>query len=403
MNRSATPSVHETEVHVRAASSVETGRGPRVVTRPPRQQVRFWRRLAVLSTLYTGALEPQGISMRVSDSVGARVVEYRSLLIGSRVAGIRDNSVKIGGPDWHPTEQLDARNPLLALTSGAVGGLVVADGTRLHLVDSAGRLIRSVGRSGNGPGEFRQLFGLCRFHADSLLAIEYSDRRFSLWTSAGELVAQRRSAGRLPSEPCLEDGTIIVLRPLTSAERRESTNRLAVLRTTLDGRVLNVIDSLPMPPSTPLSPPTLVVARSGLVYVSDASKYEVRVITAEGRLQLVVRSTEKPPRVTDDIWSRARTISRALVAPNDQRPERLPAIRSMRVDDGGHVWLQRYDRPAELVGLDSHGGVLGIVDLPLLASTGATFVSVVSGRAAIRHYDEAGNVVLSFFRLVPVR
>ena len=68
----------------------------------------------------------------------------------------------------------------------AVGQVYVADGLALEIrvFDTAGRSVRSFGRSGQGPGEFRELYSLA-FMGDSLLALDARNARITVWSRAG--------------------------------------------------------------------------------------------------------------------------------------------------------------------------------------------------------------------------
>jgi hypothetical protein len=70
------------------------------------------------------------------------------------------------------------------------GRIVVANaGAReIRYYDARGRYLRTSGRQGGGPGEFRYLRKIYRHTADSLLAADWSVERLSLFDPSGEFV-----------------------------------------------------------------------------------------------------------------------------------------------------------------------------------------------------------------------
>ncbi len=72
------------------------------------------------------------------------------------------------------------------------GSIVVADrlAAELRIYDLEGRHLRSMGRSGEGPGEFRNPLGLWVTSGDTLWAGDYRPWRYNVFTAEGELVRQ---------------------------------------------------------------------------------------------------------------------------------------------------------------------------------------------------------------------
>lgn len=70
------------------------------------------------------------------------------------------------------------------------GGLVVANsGTAsLHFFDRAGRVLRSVGRRGSGPGEYQDIGGVTSLPGDSLIVWDGMLRRATVLSPAGEFI-----------------------------------------------------------------------------------------------------------------------------------------------------------------------------------------------------------------------
>ncbi len=70
------------------------------------------------------------------------------------------------------------------------GGVIIADAGAQSLVffDSTGAFVRTAGRAGEGPGEFRALSGIWA-HANTILAYDRDLRRLSRFTLSGEYIS----------------------------------------------------------------------------------------------------------------------------------------------------------------------------------------------------------------------
>lgn len=123
--------------------------------------------------------EPATVSAR--DSAGIRITTI----------GLRPTAV----PEWHLLDP-----PLVQLTGAEAGDtaafanvtavrwlpsgrLVVADAgaRRLLVYDSTGAFVRSLGRAGDGPGEFRRIATVTAMPGDSIAVFDATHRRVSVW------------------------------------------------------------------------------------------------------------------------------------------------------------------------------------------------------------------------------
>ena len=85
-----------------------------------------------------------------------------------------------------------------ALMFSAISGLQADDRGRIHVLDqhvnelrtfsSGGVHLRTVGRSGEGPGEYRSANGLLLIAPDTLLVVDHRGARYSILTTEGEYV-----------------------------------------------------------------------------------------------------------------------------------------------------------------------------------------------------------------------
>ena len=157
--------------------------------------IRYARILLLTATMLsfsTIGLTPV-VGQQVRDSAGIRIVE------NARAAWSATEAMRLGGS---PALVIGSRPEAPYEFSRVVGALrltdgriVVADGASLELrfFDPAGTFMRSVGRRGEGPGEFRRMGSLVRLPGDTL-AVAGPFAEISFFTGQGEFVHQALAA-----------------------------------------------------------------------------------------------------------------------------------------------------------------------------------------------------------------
>lgn len=338
----------------------------------------------------------------VRDSAGVRIVENErpawNAGEGWRVE--EPPEVDIGVADGAPEYQLYRAASAARLSDGRI---VVANGgtNELRFYDASGRHLRSVGREGEGPGEFRDLQRVWKLRGDSLLAYDFFPARLSVFSPTGEFVRSLRVIapdGRqvLVRGP-LEDGSLVAQgAPIWSAAGsttgivRDSVPYYrygpgGVLEATLGTfpstevyRVVTGDDwrltSLPFPRR-----PVSVVAGDRF-HFGPADDYEIQTYTAAGALERVVRvaSTRRPVEPEDIEQFRRDQLERAEregSRPSMERmlarmplPETMPPYEALAVDAEGHLWVADYRASPEEPGtwnvFSPDGQLLGSVPMP---------------------------------------
>jgi hypothetical protein len=134
------------------------------------------------------------------ESLGRTVVAF-ALVLWPLTASAQWRTTSLPVLDIAGTDSSD--NVLLELPSGGTrlsdGTVVVADGPagRIRFFGADGKLLRTVGRSGRGPGEFVAISWLGQCGRDSVFAWDFVQQRLSAITAAGEIVRQVR----MPTDP----------------------------------------------------------------------------------------------------------------------------------------------------------------------------------------------------------
>lgn len=251
------------------------------------------------------------LAVTVRDSAGVRLVQHADLFDPDVESWTVEPEplLRIGDGDGHDLYRV--RGALLS-----DGELTIADGAsrEIRVFDFEGRLVRTMGGEGEGPGEFSSIGSIHRIHGDTLVAYDPPSQRLTTFGPGGEL------ARTTPVEPVpdrdgefgvvavLHDGTP-VLRTEAHGQDPQGTVRLETwLHTRSDGAD-HEIESLPgdeyhfnRPEArtlefgpAPLGRELHVAAGEEDVYVLDSEHPLLRVYSSEGELRMVVRD-EAPSR-----------------------------------------------------------------------------------------------------------
>ncbi|MCU0649388.1 MAG: hypothetical protein MUF00_15430 [Gemmatimonadaceae bacterium] len=265
------------------------------------------------------------------------------------------------------------------------GARVFVQGVGAQQIDvyaATGRRLRTVGRAGGGPGEFRGLsaFGL---RGDTLWTIDAELRRLSFFSADGVYLASSRMAGvagraatgrpvtrfALPIA-MVADGTLIGTRDYLAAEvARGAVTSQVVVRLSRTGAELDSITAVPMghdalvlrgkdwtqyreQPFTD-GPFVVVARRAGVVYTvaqdvataADAPSATVTATDVRGR-----RLWQRVLRLRGSRVSRGEVDSVTRRLESKVGPKFAGAVR-------GALFVPRFRRPVDAVVADEEGGV----------------------------------------------
>jgi hypothetical protein len=340
---------------------------------------------------------------------------------------------------------IDGPNEVLfgRIASVAVDGadrFIVADGQlgEIRIFDATGAHIQTIGGSGEGPGEFRNLGGAWPTPEGAIVAVDTRLERIIRFDPGGKLVATStfQGPGDLPmirpirlagpdaflsrvlslSLPSSEDAVSLDDALESLADPLGSSFEYLVLYD-LTGAVVDTVATIPGEATAissrssgtnlsiqlirvPFSPvPVATASPDGRVAVTHGRSYEFSLYDTVGALERIVRLADEPPIRTDEhleAWVRASTGGRE---PMDDAqvevalrsyetmpvPDRLPAWNSLHISDSGETWARRFAiRGAETVLHDvfgADGSFLGQVALPArfrIEQIGASRLTVVS-------------------------
>lgn len=315
----------------------------------------------------------------IRDSAGVRIVTATGDG-GLPVLRTRPGpSWEVGRADGPPDQQL----------FNVVDGFVRIDGTvilansgthEVRAYDESGRLRWSVGRRGQGPGEYLRIRSARPFAGgDSIFVYDSELRRVTILVSATGLVARTYDPGErggvtLPRFlGVFDDGTSVFYADRVYGDRSETgidrqrvtihilspdgTHRaVAGEYASMEGFVHReaeqtfVADRL-------FGRNAVADARGSQLVIGTTDSYEVGLYDSGGALRQFVRVKQAPTTVTQvDVETAVDSIVSGFVDENLQRamrrvyaempiPETYPAYRMVRLDQSDNVWIEGYPRP----------------------------------------------------------
>lgn len=342
----------------------------------------------------------------VTDSAGVAIVESREGAWDEGDAWRLDTvpSVRIGGE-----EQGDAAYDLLQvgdairLSDGSIA--LINNGTSdIRIYDAAGRHRRTVGRAGDGPGEFRAMESLDRSAGDTIHTYDYLLRRLTTITPDGGLIGSRGLRAALEGaflQPLvrLADGRWASIAQVFSAEGESGVRRDSLTVLLISAGFDSIADTIGRFPATemyisrggegpdrfvtfslvPFGLSTRVTAAGRRIYVGNPERYLIQVFRPDGTLERSIRRPIEREPVAEREVARLREHELAEADPrfkaqveskwaNAPVAELKPAFARMTADSEGALWVEAprvlESDPGQADVFDGEGRLLGRVPLP---------------------------------------
>ena len=335
--------------------------------------------LLMCGTLATGCASdrhgaPEAV---VRDSAGTRIVELApfddALLPAWSLSS--EPALDVGVLDGGEAYQLYQVAGALLLPDGR---LVVANGgtKELRFYDAAGRYLESVGREGEGPGEFGALGGL-ELARDSLYVFDWRLVRASVFGSDGTFARSypvRVQGIAFPNAIGLfDDGGWAVMSGFAFSAQDISAlvrDTSLVVHLHADGMAADTIGRFPTTEffmygdgsrTTAVGRAfgrSLAYAVGGArIYLGDTEQYEIAGYAPTGKLELVLRRQVEPRPVTGAAIEAYKEVDRRrLVDPQFRQqmerlladmpyPEEMPVFGALQTDAPGNLWVSEYKVP----------------------------------------------------------
>jgi hypothetical protein len=295
------------------------------------------------------------------------------------------------------------------------GVIVVADpgGPAVRYFDPSGRLLRSVGRRGEGPGEFSVPGWLGQCGADSVFVWDYMQQRMTVLDSAGRIAREYRVLRDPAFFYCSRDGLFAIhLSPREPVSPNEKVPHQTAPLWLADarGNYTRLLGELPIGENRPLGKSTRIAVGRDQLYVGTADSAFVEVYTLDGKHAGALPVGVAPRRPTERDYERAIDAQVAMLGDRETReiarrylqaipmPPYLPPYTNLLADPGGTLWVVTSapgDPVTELRAIGLDGRTLEVLRLPVEL----TVFEVGHDHLLGMYEDEAGEPHLALYRL----
>lgn len=350
---------------------------------------------ALLLFVAACAREESGPRFMVRDSAGIAVVESTVPAWSEEEVWIVESSPLIDlaeageGPDYEFFSATDA-------TRLSDGSFVVADDgdDEIRIFSPEGIHSRTLGRAGDGPGEFQRLDQVIALPGDSILAYDFWQARITVFDPEGRtarIVTLDGAYRPRPLIPLASGGYVGKSTDFTGFGDRAGLHRMLspIVRVNQDGVASDTLSTIPGGESVVFGggdawalwgKNSHLAVHGNDVYVGSADSVEYQVLSPDGELQRLVRipgydltlsqhevESEYAAFMPDP--SNASPVLREIM---DQQPDRShrPAYSDIVIDVHANVWLKRFQgrheesEPTVWFVFDLSGEWLGSVALP---------------------------------------
>jgi hypothetical protein len=321
-----------------------------------------------------------------------------------------EEEVRIGAEGGEAAEEF-GRIGLLEVGAGGRIWVLENQALELRVFGESGQHIRTIGRSGGGPGEFRRPVALLWDPRGDLWVADVGNRRYTRYDTAGQLIESRvqdsqamvfgatpagmtrdgklydsdRGAGggtaapRAGVPPLLAAAGMgtsgdLVMRAMFDVDGGGDvldTVRLPQQRTNLEPYVARVANGMSFV-GVPFAPRLHTVFDDrGYLWFGESDEYRIYQRRFSGDTVLAIeREYQRLPARSEEIdaWVNSPALSRFKEAGGEIDRSRIPAhkpvFNQLLLDDTGHLWVRlvRDDSVATYDIFDATGRYLGAVD-----------------------------------------
>jgi len=225
--------------------------------------------------------------------------------------------------------------------------IYVADTKDAHIqvYDSEGNYLRTIGRRGQGPGEFNSILSFLITPNNELLVQDRSASRWTVFSLNGDylktvLIKDTRILGvrRINSK-----GNYFVETTDFQRKGRNKSwhNAKEICEYTPDMRFIKTIIKDKFRDVT--SPPMITrFTSSDLIIYGDPEKtYEIRILDANGKIIRKIFKEYEPYNIGDEEKG-----TKGLIK-SKELPKDFPPYENVSVDEGGRLFVQLYEKPED--------------------------------------------------------
>jgi len=260
-----------------------------------------------------------------------------------------------------------------------LGRFIVDQNENIHIVDSQdqvikvfdkeGKYIRTIGRKGEGPGEFRSIRYPTFLPDGRLLVMDFSARRTSLFDSSGEFLKSYQWKKRFSQFHWATNSSYILTEYTFKGESPLEGRRLFVKEYDFEGNEIRsfgefiaeegkpfIGEKFTAIFSIPYSPESIFSADQKRKYLYHClnNKYTIEVFDEKGKVfRRIDRPYEPVPFTSEDVeefrarYERSQNESLRKFAKEIPLPSVKTITPRMLVDDSGNLWIKTHEQREE--------------------------------------------------------
>ncbi len=358
---------------------------------------RLRRHTALLAAIGLGACSSpadQSVAM-VRDSAGIPIIESTEPVWDEGLGWTVEQSpaLDLGAVGSGPAYEFYVVTDADRLPDGSV--VVADDGSdEVRVFSAAGEHRWSVGRDGEGPGEFQRLDQVWSLAGDSIVAYDFWAARLTVFgpdRSVGRVETMLEAGQPRPVYPLSDGGYVGMSTDFTGFGDEVGLRRWRhpILRLDAAGTVVDTLTTIQGAESVVFSSGDAVAlwgkrghlaVRGSEILVGSADGVEFHVLGPDGELRQIVRAPEYDLELSsaevraelNALFPDSLNLSATAREIRDAQPARThrPGYQALVIDELGNTWLQAYEafheagEPREWLVFDAEGQWLGIVELP---------------------------------------
>lgn len=391
---------------------------------------------ASVALVLVGACDPAespGAAI-ATDSAGVQIVTSDPLRSDATCTLGEAPIFRVGDDESDEAQFFSSIRGLGRFSDGSVAVVDRAD-AEVRIFDADGRHLRSMGRYGEGPGEFNDAWKLWVLPGDTLWVGDYRPWRYNVFTSDGEWVRAVQMDPAYPN-PSRRGGVLDNGISVNTVEQWPSARDFSVPVTVVveahrpDGELIGTLARVPSTvygevstgeSSTNMyqlfSASAVVEAGGSTIATAHTAEAEVRLLDSELRLSRIVRWSHPDRDVTaadvrawreDYIESRGgrnfpnwRPSDDVIVSDEVPAADVFPALSLVEIGRDGRVWVLPYQRPGaeppRWMGFEPDGNFLCHLEIPL---SGLTTYEFGADYWLGVHADELGIETVVVYRLL---
>ncbi len=252
------------------------------------------------------------------------------------------------------------------LAEDSRGNIYIADSSnaRIQKFSKEGRFVSSLGRKGQGPGEFASIRALAVDATDRVVAFDASQRRLTILTAEGrEVRTIRFLKGNISGLRLMKDGAFLAGVPLSSSPREGVVSPTVLLKVIDDQETVRAEFGQPVDFGEPVTNQvgnsiSYAVGTDGCPVAAFIYQNRIEKYGTDGR---VIWSADRPLNFDTKVIEKGK-FERTATSSVYRGPTMNRCSQGVAVDKAGRVWVVTYRRqikPEEVIRISMSGSASG--------------------------------------------